>query len=129
MNCPTRGRKVGIIMVALELEANVFSVNQAFINACVAYTIRNGKRFNRYELNLSKDLRRVKFLLKRSLKDFPLVWEEVQDTFGINGWKDINLSDLKIPASADYAETIALIEYWGLWQSVDELLALVPSKH
>jgi hypothetical protein len=54
---------------------------------------------------------------------------EVQETFGVSGWKDINLSDLKVPASADYAETIALIEYWGLWQSVGELLTLVPSKH
>lgn len=122
------GQEGRYIMAVARLEADLFSVNQAFIDACVAYTIRNGKRFNRYELNLTKDLRRVKFLLRRSLKDFPLVWEEVQETFGVSGWKDINLSDLKVPASADYAETIALIEYWGLWQAVGELIALVPSK-
>lgn len=116
-------------MAVAMLQADIFSVNQAFTNACVAYTIRNGKRFNRYELNLSKDIKRIKFILKRSWKDFPLVWEEVQETFGTSGWKDINLSDLKVPATADYAECIALIEYWGLWQSVEELLTLVPARY
>lgn len=115
-------------MVAM-LQADIFAVNQSFINTCVAYVIRNDKRFNRYQMNMTKDIKRIRFLLKRSLKDFPLVWEEVQKTFGINGWKNISVADLKAPASADYAETIALIEYWGLWQAVDELLALVPSKH
>lgn len=115
-------------MAVVLLQADIFNVNQAFVNACVSYTIRNEKRFNRYELNLTKDIKRVKFLLKRSYKDFPLVWQEVNNTFGINGWKDINLSDLKIPASADYAECIALIDYWGLWQSVNEIIALMPSK-
>jgi hypothetical protein len=115
-------------MIAM-LQADVFSVNQTFIDACVAYTIRNNKRFNRYELNLTKDLRRIKFLLRRSLKDFPLVWSEVQETFGISGWKNISIADLKAPATADYAETIALIEYWGLWQAIGELLSLVPARY
>ena len=119
------GQEGRYIMAVAMLKADIFSVNQAFINACVTYVVRNGKRFSRYELNLSKDLKRIKFLLRRSLKDFPLVWEEVQDTFGVSGWKDINLSDLKVPASADYAECIALIEYWGLWQAVGEILQLV----
>lgn len=119
------GQEGRYIMAVARLEADLFSVNQAFIDACVAYTIRNGKRFNRYELNLTKDLKRIKFLLKRSLKDFPLVWNEVQETFGVSGWKDINLSDLKIPASADYAEVIALTEYWSLWGVTGELLQLV----
>ena len=127
MNCFSRSRKVGANMAIAMLEADVFSVNQAFIDACVAYTIRNGKRFNRYELNLTKDVRRIKFLLRRSFKDFPLVWGEIQETFGISGWKDISIADMKAPASADYAEAIALIEYWGLWQAVGELLSLVPN--
>jgi hypothetical protein len=54
---------------------------------------------------------------------------EIQETFGISGWKNISIADLKAPATADYAETIALIEYWGLWQSVDELLTLVPARY
>ena len=115
--------------MVIALEANVFSVNQAFIQACVTYVIRNEKRFNRYKLNLTKDLRRIKFLLKRSWRHFPLVWEEMQETFGVSGWKDISIADLKAPATADYVEIIALIDYWGLWQSAGELLTLVPSKH
>lgn len=111
-------------MAVALLQADIFSVNQAFINACVKYVIRNEKKFNRYELNLTKDLRRIKALLKRSYKDFPLVWEEMQETFGVSGWKDISIADLKAPATADYAEIIALMEYWSLWNYSSEILKL-----
>jgi hypothetical protein len=118
-----------LIMNDVIKTADIFTiVNRAFVEACTAYTIRNGKRFNRYDLNLTKDLKRIKFLLKRSWDRFPLVMKEIQETFGVSGWKDINLSDLKVPASADFAEIIALIEYWGLWGSTNEILALT-GKH
>lgn len=102
-------------------------INQAFIDACSAYVIRNDRRYNRYKLDLPKDLKRIKYLLKRSWNRFPLVITEIQETFGVSGWRDINLSDLKIPASADYAEIVALMEYWNLWEYRKEIISLLPS--
>lgn len=108
----------------LLLNESLMGLNEALIEACTVYVIREGKRFNRYPLHLSKDIKRINFLWKRSGANFPLIREELEERFGISGWKVINLADLKTVASADFAEVVALMEYWGLWNFSHEILKL-----
>lgn len=106
------------------LNESLMGLNEKLIEACTAYVIRNGKRFNRYQLHLGKDVKRIGFLWKRSGANFPLVREELEATFGVSGWQAVNLADIKCVASTDFAECVALMDYWGLWGYTSEILKL-----
>ena len=102
-------------------------VTTSIIKTASEYVIRNGKRFSRYEMNLTKDLGRIKFLLKRSgqtKEDFTSLAIHKTTPQRISGWDGWNDNDRRALIGSDFAEVIALMEYWGLWQHSQELLQL-----
>lgn len=105
--------------------------NASIIATASEFVIRNGKRFNRYELNLTKDLSRIKFLLRRSgqaREDFTSLAIHEATPQRISGWDGWNESDRRALIGSDFAEVIALVEYWQLWQYSSELLQLVAGR-
>jgi hypothetical protein len=114
----------GRSFIMLLLNESIMNLNAELIKACVSYVIRDGKRFKRYPLHLGKDIKRIDFLWKRSSANFPLVREELEATFGVSGWKAVSLADFKTVASADFAEVVALMEYWGLWGYFSQIVKL-----
>lgn len=105
----------------------MIGVTASIIETASEYIIRNGKRFNRYELNLTKDLSRIKFLLKRSgqtREDFTALAIHETTPQRISGWDGWNENDRRALIGSDFAEVVALMEYWGLWQHSQELLQL-----
>ena len=102
-------------------------INASIISTASEFVIRNGKRWNRYPLNLTKDINRIKFLLKRSAsckEDFTDVVVKETTPQRLTGWDGWNDNDKRALIGSDFAEVVALIEYWGLWQHSRELLAI-----
>ena len=100
-------------------------INASIVSTASEFVIRNGKRWNRYPLNLTKDLNRIKFLLKRSAstrEDFTDLAINETTPARVAGWDGWNDNDRRALIGSDFAECIALIEYWGLWGYAGELL-------
>lgn len=106
-------------------------INASIISTASEFVIRNGKRWNRYPLNLTKDLNRIKFLLKRSAQtkeDFTDLAIKEMTPQRVSGWDGWNESDKKALIGSDFAEVVALMEYWSLWNYSRELLQIVAGK-
>lgn len=106
-------------------------LNPSIITTAVDFVVRDGKRWKRYPLNLTKDLNRIKFLLKRSTQtreDFTDLAIKEMTPARISGWDGWNESDRRALIGSDFAEVVALMEYWSLWNYSSELLQLVAGK-
>ena len=109
----------------LKLEVGRLGLQKEIIKFALHHVIRNGKRWGRYEMDLSKDCKRVKTLLHRTT---PKRWQEacnmeappILDT--LTGFKKQNRNDLIAFFGNDLLEVIAIMEYWGLWQYSSEFL-------
>lgn len=108
----------------LLLNESMSHINPELIQACVEYVIRDGKRWRRYTLHMGKDIKRIRALLKRSENDFYRIMEVYSENSGISGWTPWNDQDAKCFATADWAECVALMEYWSLWSYTNEILKL-----
>ena len=108
----------------LLLNESFLHINEELKQACVAYVIRDEKRWRRYPLHMGKDIKRIQFLLKRSQADFYRIMEVYTINAGISGWTPWNSQDTKEFATADWAECVALMEYWSLWSYINEILKL-----
>lgn len=106
-------------------------INASIIATASEFVIRNGRRWNRYELNLTKDLNRIKYLLRRSTstkEDFTDLAIRETTPQRVSGWDGWNDNDRKALIGSDFAEVIALMEYWSLWDYSSELLQIVAGK-
>lgn len=120
-------------MVALEIGRK--ALEEEFIAGAMRHVFHNGKRWGRYLPNLTKDLKRLQVLYKRSGNDWEIPiqgsgkYNEIATSASVSGWNGQKLTDLVAFHGNDFLEVIAILEYWGLWGHVDEILKLVPSKH
>lgn len=102
-------------------------INDFIKNYAVWHVIRNGKRYGRYELHLGKDLKRIKFLLKRTTDiKYRLLklnatcialqgaGEELTPQ-AVSGWRAMGANDWHAIAGSDLLEIVAFCEYWSLW--------------
>ena len=107
----------------LNLEAGMNGLNKQIIEFAISHVIRNNKRWGRYEMDLSKDLKRLKKILKRSGMRGILESEkeEVASPASVSGWCGQKKSDLVAFYGNDFLEVVAILEYWGLWQFSNEL--------
>ena len=115
----------------LALEASGRSLQRSIIDFAVSHVIRHEKRWGRYEMNLTKDLKRIKVLLKRSAGEAILQTEKygAASPAQTSGWIGQKETDLVAFYGNDFLEVVAIMEYWGLWQYLaKELPALMPSK-
>lgn len=112
----------------LALEASYFGLNQMVIEKASQHVIREGKRWGRYPMDMGKDLKRLKILLRRSATRAIL---ESSDDFtpeAVSGWCGQKSTDLVAFYGNDFLEVIAIINYWGLWEYSDELLTLQAGR-
>lgn len=102
-----------------------------FREACLLHVVRDGKRYSRYPMHLSKDLKRLDFCAKRAndianmFRCLPNALTGRQESYTgttVSGWNGWTATDLKAVASSDLIEIVAIIEYWDLWQVLPELL-------
>jgi hypothetical protein len=119
----------------LALEIGLQALQQEFINGAVTHVYHNGKRWGRYLPNLTKDIKRIKALRKRSEDGFQLAlqgsgkYNEVASPASVSGFIGQKETDLVAFYGNDFLEIVAIMEYWGLWSHTHELLSLTSSKH
>lgn len=117
----------------LKLEVSRESLNKEVIKFAVAHVIRNGKRWNRYAMDLSKDIKRIQTLIRRSRREWEIALEGSSPLAtsttpaDVTGWNGQVTSDFVAFYGNDILEVIALLEYWGLWSVAGEFFQSLPA--
>jgi hypothetical protein len=117
----------------LKLEVGRLGLQKEIIKVALHHVIRNGKRWGRYEMDLQKDIKRLQTLVRRSRRDWQLALEGSNPLAtpvtpaSISGWSGQEKGDLVAFYGNDILETIALLEYWGLWSVAGEFFQTLPA--
>ena len=117
----------------LKLEVGRLGLQKEVIKFAMNHVIRNGKRWGRYSMDLTKDIKRIQALVRRSRRDWELALEGSNPLVtpttpaDVTGWNGQVTSDLVAFYGNDLLEIIAILEYWGLWSVAGEFFQSLPA--